>query len=80
MSFIPVLEIIDIFLSPTKNVFISKKSLYVCSDVIFDGDAMFDVFKHFKLMLAMISSFMKHLRKDRRIITMRSCNLCTCGP
>ena len=64
-----------------RRIFISnKKCLYVCSDVIFDVDAMFDVFKHLKLILAMISSFMKHLRKDQRIITMRSCKLCTCGP
>ena len=35
--------------------------------------------KYLGLMLAMTSCFMKHPRTDRRIINMRSCNLCACG-
>ena len=63
---IPVLETIDVFLSP-ENVYMSVPMLF----------SMLMVFKRFRRILAMTSRFTKHPEKDRRVITMRLCNLCT---
>ena len=63
---IPVLETIDVFLSP-ENVYMSVPMLF----------SMLMVFKRFRRILAMTSRFTKHPKKDRRVITMRLCNLCT---